>query len=140
MGSFSEKKPNLIFQLNFNFKVFWKRSFFLFKSYFNWRLKTLVILKGWKHNFKLSHIFIFFSGKLNLHICSEFAMSSFSSTYTLYGPCLEVYRELWKKNKSKSILGEIIVPSICRVFICSSGPFITGSLLILYVTDCQNET
>lgn len=26
MGSFSEKKPNLIFQLNFNFKVFWKKE------------------------------------------------------------------------------------------------------------------
>ena len=26
LGSFSEKKANLIFQLNFNFKVFWKKE------------------------------------------------------------------------------------------------------------------
>ena len=57
----------------------------------------------------------------------------------MYAPCLEVYRELCKKNIRKSILGEIIVPSICRGFICGSGPFITGSLLDFVCDRLSNE-
>lgn len=135
---FSEKTSNLIFQLNFNFKMFWKKEASAIE---------LISVEGWKvllsqknGNIISSYLYtflIFFSGKLNLHICSWICHVFIFPSIHACILCVCRFTENWGRIKAKAFDKKLLYEYF---------PYVGGFLLqqsvcpccsILYVTDYQ---